>query len=208
VTVSTSVPPTDPVERARWADAVLAIERLQSAYCHFLAAGRVGAIAELFAKDRDDITIEVNTRGAFVGRDAPERMYAAANFGAHKDVGLFGIHVAVNPMIDVDLAKGYARSVWQSPGLHTVKYGDERVSVWQYGKYYCEAVRDDDGRWRFLSLRWRLFFNSTGTWDRDSTADADVRPLNPPHPDAPPAHHAPYRTDQVVSLEPGPPEPY
>ena len=74
---------------------------------------------ELFAMERDDVSVEIGDRGVLVGPDALRRL-----FGQQFKMELEGnllIHYLATPMIEVAGDGETAKGVWRSPGIEAVR---------------------------------------------------------------------------------------
>lgn len=132
--------------RVRYLEDVLAIEKLQSKYAHYLFTQRYARIVdECFARDAEDVTLEFSDSGVYRGLESIRAVYR--DFGAAKlrVPGFFILHMAVNPYIEVARDGESARSHWLSPGA----VGSASSAGWVWGPYYIDYVRER-GEWRIL----------------------------------------------------------
>jgi hypothetical protein len=185
------------------------IGQLQSRYCHYIGLAMAAEIVDLFAKDSDEVEVEVAESGVFKGVDAPARFFHNL-YKAMETPGFMTIHTAVSPVIEINADATEAKALWISPGLLTAPDPDGGMRCeWQYGRYVTDCVLER-GAWRFLKFRWYRTFRAP--YDR-SWADAwelNTVGRNPslPPADGPTTFHAPYRPDALVRNLPLPPEPY
>ncbi len=132
--------------RVRHLEDVLAIQRLQSKYAHYLFTQRYDRIVdECFALHADDVTLEFSDSGVYRGLDAIRAVYRDFEAAKHRIPGFFILHMAVNPYIEVARDGRSARSHWLSPGA----VGSNSSAGWVWGPYYIDYITEQ-GDWRIL----------------------------------------------------------
>lgn len=132
--------------RVRYLEDVLAIEKLQSKYAHYLFTQRYGRIVdECFARDSEDVTLEFSDSGLYRGLESIRAVYRDFEAAKLRVPGFFILHMAVNPYIEVARDGQSARSHWLSPGA----VGSDSSAGWVWGPYYIDYVLER-GEWRIL----------------------------------------------------------
>ncbi len=132
--------------RVRHLEDVLAIQRLQSKYAHYLFTQRYDRIVdECFALHADDVTLEFSDSGVYRGLEAIRAVYRDFEAAKHRIPGFFILHMAVNPYIEVARDGRSARSHWLSPGA----VGSNSSAGWVWGPYYIDYITEQ-GDWRIL----------------------------------------------------------
>lgn len=164
---------------------------------------------ELFAMERDDVSVEVGDRGRYVGPDA-----VRALFGQQFAMPLEGnmlIHYLATPMIEVAGDGKTARGVFRSPGVEAVvpAGGGKPVPLWSFGAYAVDFIHLD-GRWKIWHLHWFRVAKCThadGWVDDLSMINGGPLP-NPPAGWQPPSYHNPYQPGAIQDSIPPCPKPY
>ncbi len=132
--------------RVRYLEDVLAIQRLQSKYAHYLFTQRYDRIVdECFALHADDVTLEFSDSGVYRGLESIRAVYRDFEAAKRRIPGFFILHMAVNPYIEVARDGQSARSHWLSPGA----VGSNSSAGWVWGPYYIDYVTEE-GEWRIL----------------------------------------------------------
>jgi hypothetical protein len=199
----------------RYLSDYIAIWKLQSQYCQYINIGKVKAIVELFA-DSDEVEIELSNKGILKGKDAPHRYFLLSHTDhpittdyAPQIKGNMVIHMAVNPVIEINADGTRAKAVWMSPGITNFPIDAKGTiaGAWCWGKYEKEYIKQD-GAWKILKFRWRQIFLSRYEqgWHKENLEPGHV--VAPPDLPSAPDYHAPYKTDRVNRYDPPPPEPY
>lgn len=199
----------------RYLSDYIAIWKLQSLYCQYINIGKVKAIVELFA-DSDDVEIELSNKGILKGKDAPHRYFLLSHTYhpittdyAPQIKGNMVIHMAVNPVIEINGEGTQARAVWMSPGITNFPIDAKGTiaGAWCWGKYEKEYIKQN-GDWKILKFRWRQIFLSRYEqgWHKENLEPGHV--VAPPDAQSAPDYHAPYQTDRVNRYAPPPPDPY
>ncbi len=132
--------------RVRHLEDVLAIEKLQAKYAHYLFTQRYSRIVdECFARDAEDVTLEFSDSGLYRGHAKIRAVYRDFENAKARIPGFFILHMAVNAYIEVAHDGRSARSHWLSPGA----VGSGSSAGWVWGPYYIDYVKER-GAWRIL----------------------------------------------------------
>lgn len=132
--------------RLRHVEDVLAIEKLQAKYAHYLFTQRYARIVdECFAHDAEDVTLEFSDSGVYRGLDSIRAVYRDFEAAKLRIPGFFILHMAVNPYIEVAADGRSAHSHWLSPGA----VGSASSAGWVWGPYYIDYVLERE-EWRIL----------------------------------------------------------
>ena len=132
--------------RVRYLEDVLAIEKVQAKYAHYLFTQRYSRIVdECFAQDAADVTLEFSDSGLYRGQEKLRAVYRDFEAAKARVPGFFILHMAVNPYIEIAHDGGSARSHWLSPGA----VGSNSSAGWVWGPYYIDYVKER-GEWRIL----------------------------------------------------------
>lgn len=185
-------------QRVQYLEDYISICKLQSTYCQYLFYGARSKIHELFAKKTPGVEVEIGQRGVFKGSDAPQRYFEIGG----KTPGWMIIHLAVNPVIDINKDGTSAKAEWLSPGLASVQIEGKLTAIWAWGRYNTECVKEG-GEWKFLKFRWGQVFMTPYDkgWVEASIDDPAAKVYKPDLPSTP-GFYAPYRTDTVNVFEP------
>ena len=199
------------VEENARANDYLEIWKLQSTYAHLYHVGRNSEVPDLFARKTPGVTMEIEDSGVYEGIESvkyfwtkvfsPDRM--------HRSPGFLGLHMTVNPVIEINRDGTKAKGLWMSHGY--VSLGGATGSLKQFlclGKYNIEYVKEE-GQWKFWKFQYRITFMCDyrkGWVDEPICASIAGNPAN--RPDSPTTYHMPYSRYRINTLEPSPPEPY
>ncbi|MFC1533264.1 nuclear transport factor 2 family protein [Thermodesulfobacteriota bacterium] len=210
------MPEKDFEAKVNWCTDYLEICQLQSKYAHYLHMCMYDSIPTCFAEKTEGIEIEIDGGGVNEGMDAPRRVFFERMGQGKKGPspffpGWIVLHMAVNPVIEINKDGTRAKGLWHSPGLWTKLIDDELVPCWIYGKYVMEYVKED-GEWKFLKLNYRQTFDTPYEkgWVKHPSFPAGDPMERPPErrPNRPPTYHRPYDPNALNIFEPPPPEPY
>jgi hypothetical protein len=196
--------------RVRYLEDYNAICKLQSTYSHYHHCCMWEKIPSLFAQKTPGIEIEISDKGVFEGFDAPKRVFS--NTEDNKTVpvtqGWLGLHMSVNPVIEINKSGTQAKGMWHAPGCITSVVNGELIAEWFYGKYIMEYVKEDE-EWKILKFKYRLTFDTPfdkGWVEAPTVKRTRVTTKSLP-PDRPTTYYKPYSPDGIFVSEP-PPEPY
>ena len=194
--------------RLRHVEDVLAIQKLQSKYAHYLFTQRFEQIVEeCLARESEDVSVEFSDSGVYRGLESIRALYRA--FEATRRVpGFFILHMAVNPYIEIAADGSSARSHWLSPGA----VGSNTSAGWVWGPYFVDYVRER-GEWRILHSNLApLFRNRYETSWAQAKDHGSVRGPLAVKPDEPSTLYRPYnevkKEHDVFSRHPRLPKPY
>lgn len=192
----------------------IGICHLQSQYLHYIQTCMYTKIPPLFAQKTPGIEIEINDRGIFEGFDAPARFFLKliGNEDNTQFPGFLVLHMAVNPVIEINKTGKKAKAAWFSPGLVTFPVDGKLTAIWNYAKYGMEYVKEDD-QWKILKLRWHQIFSTPFNkgwvemplFDQDNEKKSQTKKHIYDRPSAPDFHN-PYKPDKFIRFEPLPPE--
>lgn len=189
----------------------LEIWKLQSSYAHLYHVGRNPEVPDLFAQKTPGVTMEIEDSGVYKGIKSIRRFWTEV-FNPdrmHRTPGFLGLHMTMNPVIEINKTGTKAKGLWISNGY--VSMGGGTGNLKQFlclGKYDIEYVKED-GQWKFWKFNYRLTFMcdyQKGWVDEPVCASIAGNPVN--RPDAPTTYHMPYSRYRINILEPFPPEPY
>jgi hypothetical protein len=203
--------------KVKWCADYLEIEKLQSKYSHYHHCCMFDMIPTLFAKKTEGIEIEIEGSGVFEGLTAPRRMFFE-RMGRGKSgpsplyPGWLGLHMTMNPVIEINKDGTRAKGLWHSNGVVVCKHDDKLVATWALGKYVMEYVKED-GEWKILKLNYRQTFMCPydKSWLEEPSVPVFLTNGKPPArlpADKPTTYHKPYSPDRLNVIEPPPPEPY
>lgn len=194
------------------------IWKLQSTYSHYHNCCMFDKIPDLFAQKTDGIEIEIEDMGVFEGLAAPRRVFFE-RMGQGKRgpsplyPGYLGLHMAVNPVIEIKKDGTRAKGLWHSDGCMSRQVDGKPEATWACGKYVMEYVKEDE-EWKILKLNYRQTFHTSynmGWVHAPSVPVIEIegrRAKRPGVPDRPTTYHRPYSPDGPNIFEPPPPEPY
>jgi hypothetical protein len=174
--------------RVQHLEDMLAIQKLQSKYGHYLFTQDFDKIYdECYAKEAPDVSVEFSDSGVYRGAESVRKLYAA--FEATKNIpGFFILHMTVNPYIEIGADGLSARSHWLSPGAT----GSNTNAGWVWGPYYIDYVKEN-GEWLILHSNLApVFRNSYDVSWANATDNGTVRGVLGVEPDAPPTQYRPY----------------
>ena len=175
--------------RVRHLEDLLAIEKVQAKYAHYLFTQRYDRIVdECFARDAEDVTLEFSDSGVYRGQAKLRAVYRDFEKAKASIPGFFILHMAVNPYIEIARDGGSARSHWLSPGA----VGSSSSAAWVWGPYYIDYVKERD-EWRILHTNLAPLFRNRYevSWAEAKDHGTVRRALTVP-PDAGPTLYRPY----------------
>ncbi len=132
------------------------IENLMGTYANLHTARLHEKTYELFDISRDDIWVEVGGLGIFKGKDGIKRFFVEHHYSMEGDgEGIMNIHALTSPIIQVAEDGQTAKGTWISPGAETrIRDEDgELISVWIWGKYEVDFIKNMDGEWKFWHFK-------------------------------------------------------
>jgi hypothetical protein len=195
-------------EHARLKD-YIEIWKLQSLYVHLYTMCMRDEIIDLFARKTPGVSIEMEDGGVYEGIEGVKKVFGGILSEKNSKVpGFLGIHMTVNPLIEINKAGTRARGVWPSHGSCALRIEGKLTAYWCLGKYDMEYVKED-GKWKFLKLVYRQIYMTPyekGWIEEPQGASIACFPEYPP--DKPCTHHLPYNRYRINIFQPPPPEPY
>jgi hypothetical protein len=186
----------------------LEIMKLQSLYSHLYHVGQRAKVPALFAQKTPGVTLEMEDSGVYEGLESVTRFWNAVFDDAKIGAGHLAIHMAVNPVIEIDSPGTRARGLWHSHGYCSFPVEGVFKQFLCLGKYDMEYVKED-GCWKILRFWYRQTFMcpyEKGWADEPVAASLAGSPDNLP--DRPTTHYLPYSRYRRNVFPPGPPEPY
>lgn len=188
----------------------LEIWKLMSTYSHLYYIFKRSEIIDLFAQKTPGVVIEIEDSGVYEGLEGVKKVYGG--FLSEKNSmypGFLGLHMTVNPIIEINKKGTRAKGLWHSHGSVTLRMGEKLTSYWCLGKYDMEYVKED-GQWKFLKLIYRLTYMAPyekGWVEEPQGASIGAAHVKYP-PDKPSTYHMPYNRYRINVFQPPPPDPY
>ncbi len=186
----------------------LDIHKLQSLYSHLYHVGRRRDVPALFAQKTPGVSLEMEDSGVYEGIESVTRFWNTVFDDAKIGPGHLAIHMAVNPVIEIDAGGTRARGLWHSHGYCSFAVEGAFKQFLCLGKYDMEYVKED-GLWKILTFAYRQTFMcpyEKGWAEEPVAASLAGSPDNLP--DRPATHYLPYSRYRRNIFEPPPPEPY
>jgi hypothetical protein len=196
------------VAEGAWAKDYIEIWKLQSLYSHLYNLGRMSDVPGLFARKTPGVNMEIEDSGVYEGFEGVTRFWTTVfNQKRMVSAGLLGLHMTVNPLIEINKKGTQAKGIWHSHGFFSTG-GVNPKQFLCLGKYDMEYVKED-GEWKILKFAYRLTFMcpyEKGWLDEPVGASIAGNPENKP--DKPTTYFMPYSKHRINVLLPQPPEPY
>jgi len=204
-------------ERIQRLEDVHDIETVFARRCYYHTAARHDLeITECWSRTREDVSIELEDWGRWIGRESVWKIYVESNPFKYPFPGLMSEHTITTGVIEVAEDGETAQAVWISPGHETVPVeGGMPIAHWCWNRYGVDFIKEDD-EWKI----WHMHIYSTirTPYDTDWVETSINRPAHfPPEgvgmpgmhpPDAPITFNQPYRIDEARELQPFLPKPY
>jgi len=188
----------------------LEIWQLMSTYSHLYYVFKRAEIVDLFAKKTPGVSIEIEDSGVYEGIEGVKKVFCGfLGEQRSKIPGFLGVHMTVNPVIEINKKRTRAKGLWHSHGSVTLRMNEGLVSYWCLGKYDMEYVKED-GTWKFLKFRYRLTYMTPyekGWVEEPQGASIAASHAQYP-PDKPSTYHMPYSRYRINVFQPPPPEPF
>lgn len=198
------------VEELSRAKDYLEIWKLMSTYSHLYYVLKRSEIIDLFAQKTPGVVIEIEDSGVYEGLEGVKKVYGGfLSEKNHMYPGFLGVHMTVNPIIEINKKGTRAKGLWHSHGSVTLRMGEKLTSYWCLGKYDMEYVKED-GKWKFLKLIYRLTYMAPyekGWVEEPQGASIGTAHVKYP-PDKPSTYHMPYNRYRINVFQPPPPDPY
>lgn len=186
----------------------LDIWKLQSLYSHLYFVGKRAEVPGLFAQKTPGVTLELEDSGVYEGIESVTRFWNTVLADDRMGPGHLAIHMAVNPVIEIDRTRTKAKGLWHSHGYCSLPVEGELRQFLCLGKYDMEYVKED-GSWKILKFAYRQAFMcpyQEGWIDEPVAASIAGSPDNTP--DSPTTYYLPYSRYRINHFQPAPPEPY
>ena len=186
----------------------LEICKLQSLYSHLYHVGRRRDVPALFAQKTPGVTLEMEDSGVYEGLESVTRFWNTIFDDTKIGAGHLAIHMAVNPVIEINADRTRAKGLWHSHGYCSFAVEGVFKQFLCLGKYDMEYVKED-GCWKILTFAYRQAFMcpyEKGWADEPVAASIAGSPLN--RPDRPATYYLPYSRYRINVFHPSPPEPY
>ncbi|MGA2108266.1 MAG: nuclear transport factor 2 family protein [Syntrophorhabdales bacterium] len=196
-----------------WAKDYIEIWKLQSKYTHLYHVLKRSEIPALFAQKTPGVLVELEDAGVFEGLEGVKKVFGILlSEKRHNTPGFMGLHMTVNPVIEINRHRTKAKGVWYSHGSVAIMRDGELKALWCLGRYDMEYVKED-GQWKFLKLVYRITYMTPfdkGWVEEPIAVSMGERASRLPGmtPDRPTTYHMPYAPDQLNEFGPPPPEPY
>lgn len=207
-------------EKIERQDAYHQIANLFARYEYKLHTGQFEDVEDMFALKSPDVRAEIGPWGAWIGEQGIRRCYTGLHrfLGeqgkkAGKDKGIMTVGVDCSPVIEVAKDGQTARGLWISPCMMTRYIGDELQSMWFWQKRAAD-FKKEDGEWKIWHYHIYGIFtcpyekspSEAGKWDPMENV-GNVVP-DEYKSDRPPSYFWVYDPNEIVEIEPPPPEPY
>ena len=186
----------------------LDIWKLQSLYSHLYHIGRRREIPALFAQKTPGVTLEMEDSGVYEGLESITRFWNTVFDDSEIGAGHLAVHMAVNPVIEIDAGRTRAKGLWHSHGYCSFPVEGVFKQFLCLGKYDMEYVKED-GQWKILGFAYRQAFMcpyEKGWAEEPVAASLAGSPHNLP--DKPTTYYLPYSRYRRNIFEPPPPKPY
>jgi hypothetical protein len=186
------------------------IWQLMSTYSHLYHVFKRSEIPALFAQKTPGVSVEIEDGGVYEGLEGVNKVFCGI-LGEKRNMvpGFLGVHMTVNPVLQINKKRTRAKGLWHSHGSVTLRFNDRLTSFWCLGKYDMEYVKED-GKWKFLKFAYRLTYMAPyekGWVEEPQGASITAGHLVYP-PDKPSTYHMPYNRYRINIFQPPPPEPY
>jgi hypothetical protein len=192
-----------------WAKDYLQICQLQSLYAHLYHIGKRKEVVELFAQKTPGVNMEIEDSGVYEGIESIKRFWTTVfNEKRMVTAGFLALHMTVNPVIEINKARGKAKGIWHSHGFASMTWEGQLKQFLCLGKYDMEYIKEDR-IWKFFKFAYRITFMcpyEKGWVDEPIVASIAKSPENMP--DKPTTYFMPYSRHRINIMQPPPPEPY
>ncbi len=198
--------PKEMEARIRRLEDIHEIANVQGRYNHFLLMNKLNELVDLFAKKDPHVTVEVADSGVYQGIEGVKRLFLKGMHAKHAVRGGLGLHMVSTPVIEVRRDGKTAKGMWYTFGANARRDENGLHALWMSGKYDNEFVKED-GKWRFRSLHWHVFFRSPFEegWVKRPIVGSGTQAEG--QPDRPSSYYMPYHPDGFNTFLPPPPEP-
>ncbi len=184
--------------------------QLMSTYSHLYHVMKRSEIVDLFAKKTPGVSVEIEDSGVYEGLEGVKKIFCGIlSEKRHRVPGFLGIHMTVNPIIEINKKGTRAKGLWHSHGSVSLRLNEKLTAFWCLGKYDMEYVKED-GKWKFLKLAYRLTYMTP--YEKGWIEEPQGASITAGHsefpPDKPSTYHMPYNRYRINIFQPPPPEPY
>jgi len=186
----------------------LEIWKLQSLYSHLYHVGRRRDVPALFAQKTPGVMLEMEDSGVYEGIDRVTWFWNTLFDDKSIGPGHLALHMAVNPVIEINAERTQAKGLWHSHGYCSFEVQGVLKQFLCLGKYDMEYVKED-GQWKILKFIYRQTFMcpyKKGWVEEPVAASLAGSPDNDP--DKPTTYYMPYSRYRRNIFLPAPPEPY
>jgi len=207
-------------EKVERQDAFHQITNLFARYEYMLHTGQYQNVENMFALKSPDVKAEIGPWGAWIGEKGIRRCYS----GLHQflgdqgrksghDKGILTVGVDCSPVLEVAQDGLTARGLWISPSIMTRYVDGKLLSMWFWQKRAAD-FKIEDGEWKIWHYHVYGIFtcpydkspSDAGKWD----PMVNVGNVVPDQykADLMPESFWVYDPNEVVQVQPPPPEPY
>jgi hypothetical protein len=184
--------------------------QLMSTYSHLYHVMRRSDIPTLFAQKTPGVTIEIEDSGVYEGLEGVKKIFCGIlSEKMHMTPGFLGVHMTVNPILEINKKGTRAKGLWHSHGSVTLRLNEKMTAFWCLGKYDMEYVKEE-GKWKFLKFAYRLTYMTP--YEKGWIEEPQGASITAGHslypPDKPSTYHMPYNRYRINIFQPPPPEPY
>jgi hypothetical protein len=197
-------------------EAIHEVEQVMARRSYYHTAGRHDLeLTETWSRNRDDLRLELEDWGLWVGRESVWKAYVESNPFGYPYPGIMSEHTLTTGVIEVAADGQTAKGIWISPGHETIPFDPQPIAHWCWNRYGVDFIKED-GEWRIWHLH--IYTTLRTPYDTDWVESSINRPAHfPPEgdgmpgmhpPDEPITFNQPYRIDEARELQPFLPEPY
>ena len=193
---------------------VLQIKNLMGKYALLHNAHQHMDTVNLFDLTRDDVWIECGGMGIYKKPEGIKKFFYDWHLSMEGDErGVLIEHLLTSEVVEVAEDGKTAKAVWISPGIETRRVLPDKnlESVWIWGKYAVDFIRNPNGEWKF----WHFTITNDFMCDYHHSwveveKEFSKRVINNgmPAPDEPNSFEDGYTQKTVADLFPKIPEPY
>ena len=184
--------------------------QLMSTYSHLYHVMKRSDIPALFAQKTPGVTIEIEDGGVYEGLESVKKIFCGIlSEKMHMTPGFLGVHMTVNPVLEINKKGTRAKGLWHSHGSVSLRLNEKLTAFWCLGKYNMEYVKED-GKWKFLKFAYRLTYMTP--YEKGWIEEPQGASITAGHslypPDKPSTYHMPYNRYRINIFQPPPPEPF
>ena len=166
----------------------LEIQKLMSKYSYWLFTQKFDQIKSFCWSKAPDISIEASDSGLFIGQESVMRFFSSDGVvgAVEKMKGIFTLHIACDPIIDIAPDGKSAKSVWLSPGCTS--------SMWIWGVFVTDYIKED-GQWKMWHSNFSPLFRTK--YDMGWIKEPISASMKSELADAPPTRWNPYNKEKT-----------